>query len=91
MRGAPGAAAELKVPICLMHMQGEPGTKKRSPTITMSSRRSSASSPTGCAAELAGVNQELILIDPGFGFGKTLAHNVTLLAELRQSQGSVPA
>ena len=38
-------------------------------------------------AELAGVNQELILIDPGFGFGKTLAHNVTLLAELRQFTG----
>jgi hypothetical protein len=49
MPGALGAAAELEVPVCLMHMQGEPRTMQRSPHITMSSRRSSASSPTGCA------------------------------------------
>ena len=88
MPGASGAAAELGVPVCLMHMQGEPGTMQRSPRyhdVVSEVRRFLADRMR--AAELAGVNQELILVDPGFGFGKTLAHNVTLLAELRQFTG----
>jgi dihydropteroate synthase len=88
MPGALGAAAELGVPVCLMHMQGEPGTMQRSPRyhdVVSEVRRFLADRMR--AAELAGVNQELILVDPGFGFGKTLAHNVTLLAELRQFTG----
>jgi dihydropteroate synthase len=88
MPGAPDAAAELGVPVCLMHMQGEPGTMQRSPRyddVVSEVRRFLADRMR--TAELAGVNQELILIDPGFGFGKTLAHNVTLLAELRQFTG----
>ena len=88
MPGAPDAAAELGVPVCLMHMQGEPGTMQRSPRyhdVVSEVRRFLADRMR--AAELAGVNQELILVDPGFGFGKTLAHNVTLLAELRQFTG----
>ena len=85
MPGALGAAAELGVPVCLMHMQGEPGTMQKSPRyhdVVSEVQRFLADRMR--AAKLAGVNQELILIDPGFGFGKTLAHNVTLLAELRQ-------
>jgi dihydropteroate synthase len=88
MPGAVGAAAELGVPVCLMHLQGEPGTMQRSPRyhdVVSEVRRFLADRMR--AAELAGVNQELILVDPGFGFGKTLAHNVTLLAELRQFTG----
>jgi dihydropteroate synthase len=88
MPGALDAAAELGVPVCLMHMQGEPGTMQRSPRyddVVSEVRRFLADRMR--TAELAGVNQELILIDPGFGFGKTLAHNVTLLAELRQFTG----
>jgi dihydropteroate synthase len=88
MPGALGAAAELEVPVCLMHMQGEPSTMQRSPhyhDVVSEVQRFFADRMR--AAELAGVNQELILIDPGFGFGKTLAHNVTLLAELRQFTG----
>ena len=88
MPGALDAAAELGVPVCLMHMQGEPGTMQRSPRyddVVSEVRRFLADRMR--TAELAGVNQELILVDPGFGFGKTLAHNVTLLAELRQFTG----
>jgi dihydropteroate synthase len=88
MPGALDAAAELGVPVCLMHMQGDPGTMQRSPRyddVVSEVRRFLADRMR--TAELAGVNQELILIDPGFGFGKTLAHNVTLLAELRQFTG----
>ena len=77
------AAADTGLPICLMHMQGQPQTMQNAPhyddvvadVLTFLQQRIEA-----CRA--AGINRDRILIDPGFGFGKTLAHNLALLARL---------
>jgi dihydropteroate synthase len=86
--GLPGAlasAADLGVPVCLMHMQGDPATMQRSPCYrdVVAEVRAFLAERIS-AAEAAGVSRDLMTVDPGFGFGKTLAHNVTLLDELRQ-------
>ncbi len=83
--GALAAAAETGLPICLMHMQGQPQTMQQAPqyqdvvadVLAFLRERMAA-----CSA--AGVTKERILIDPGFGFGKTLAHNLALLARLSE-------
>lgn len=82
--GALQAAAELKVPVCLMHMQGTPRTMQQNPhyedvvTEVQEFLRQRAQ-----ACEAAGVAREAILVDPGFGFGKALEHNCRLLDQLR--------
>ncbi len=81
--GALEAAAELAVPVCLMHMQGEPGTMQREPRyrdVVAEVRAFLLARAEACRE--AGIGRERILIDPGFGFGKTLAHNQRLLARL---------
>ncbi|MFP4129342.1 MAG: dihydropteroate synthase [Halorhodospira sp.] len=81
--GAPAAAAGLGVPVCLMHMQGRPRTMQEAPAYD-----DVVADVTGfleervAAAEAAGVPRECLLLDPGFGFGKTLAHNYALLSRL---------
>jgi dihydropteroate synthase len=83
--GSLAAAAELGVPVCLMHMAGEPGTMQRAPhygDVVAEVRAFLARRMR--AAEAAGVRRGLIAVDPGFGFGKTFGHNLTLLHELRQ-------
>ncbi len=85
--GALQAAAELDVPVCLMHMQGRPRTMQASPEyadVTLDVMAFLGDRAAICIA--AGIAQELIAIDPGFGFGKTHAQNVELLANLRQLQ-----
>ena len=85
MEGALAAATDLQVPICLMHMQGSPQSMQENPhyedvvaeVSTFLEQRVNA-----CVA--AGIDEDLIVIDPGFGFGKTHAHNVELLANLTQ-------
>jgi dihydropteroate synthase len=81
--GALQAAAESKVPVCLMHMQGEPRTMQHNPVYTevvgevrefLAARRA--------AAIAAGIARERIVLDPGFGFGKTVEHNLALLRRL---------
>lgn len=83
--GALEAAAECDVPVCLMHMLGEPKTMQREPRYDdvvaevcefLRERRR--------AAVRAGIDRDRIVLDPGFGFGKTLAHNLMLLAELER-------
>ena len=83
--GALDAAAELGVPVCLMHMQGEPRTMQHSPRYgdVVAEVRSFLAERMS-AAEAAGVRRDLMVVDPGFGFGKTFAHNVTLFHELGQ-------
>ena len=82
--GALPAAAELGVPVCLMHMQGEPGTMQDRPSYRDVVFEVRAFLADRMRAELlAGVDPDLIVVDPGFGFGKTLEHNLTLLVELR--------
>jgi len=81
--GALLAATQTGLPVCLMHMQGQPQTMQRAPqyqdvvaeVLTFLQERIAA-----CGA--AGIAKERILVDPGFGFGKTLAHNLALLARL---------
>lgn len=79
-------AAEHKVPVCLMHMQGDPQTMQKHPNY-----------PNGLLKELksffkerirlcleAGIASDKIIIDPGFGFGKTLENNLTLIKHLQK-------
>jgi dihydropteroate synthase len=76
-------AAELGVGWVAMHMQGEPATMQADPTYSdVVSEVCAFLSERVAQAEQAGVEE--IWIDPGFGFGKTLAHNLTLLAHLDQ-------
>jgi len=84
--GAPGAmeaAFQTGLPVCLMHMQGEPRTMQQDPHYDDVVAEVQAFLRGRVAAcEQAGIPAERLLIDPGFGFGKTLAHNLRLLAHL---------
>ena len=81
--GALAAAAAAGVPVCLMHMQGTPETMQREPryedvvgeVLAFLTRRVAA-----CVA--AGLPRESLILDPGFGFGKALEHNLALLSRL---------
>lgn len=85
--GALQAAAELQQAVCLMHMQGQPRTMQQDPqygdvvadvTLFLRERVSECTQ--------AGIADDLLVIDPGFGFGKTPEDNIELLANLRQLQ-----
>jgi dihydropteroate synthase len=83
--GALDAAAGLKVPVCLMHMQGEPGTMQDAPRyddVVSDVRRFLAERLFAC--EMSGIDKKRVVVDPGFGFGKTLEHNLALLRALDQ-------
>jgi len=85
MPGALSMAARLKVPVCLMHMQGQPRTMQLAPSYQdVVSEVMAFLSERAAAAIDAGVAQQHILLDPGFGFGKTLEHNYQLLAGLER-------
>jgi len=90
--GALEAAAALGVPVVLMHMQGEPRTMQHSPEyddVVAEVHRFLAERIF--AAEMAGIARKNIVVDPGFGFGKTRDHNLALLAQLsRFSDLGVP-
>ena len=81
--GAIEAVSATQLPVCLMHMQGKPGTMQVAPNyaslikevLIFLEERISA-----CAK--AGIDRDKIIIDPGFGFGKTLEHNIELLGRL---------
>ncbi len=83
--GAVTAAAELGVSVCLMHMQGEPRTMQRSPGYTdvVADILGFFQARIGDCLQ-AGVERRRLVLDPGFGFGKTLAHNLELLAGLER-------
>lgn len=73
-------AAELDVPVCLMHMQGQPGSMQQSPhyeDVVFDVRQCLLDRADACLA--AGIDKNQIVLDPGFGFGKTLDHNLALL------------
>jgi dihydropteroate synthase len=83
--GALHAAAELQQPVCLMHMQGQPGTMQQKPyydDIVGEVAQFLRERVAECVQ--AGIGEDLLVIDPGFGFGKTIADNIELLANLRQ-------
>lgn len=81
--GALAAAAATGLPVCLMHMQGEPGDMQRDPCYTdVVTDVSQWLQVRAQQCEAAGIPRESILLDPGFGFGKTLEHNLSLLKHL---------
>jgi dihydropteroate synthase len=83
--GALDAAAELAVPVCLMHMQGEPRSMQQAPDyddVVATVRGFLAERIFAC--EMAGIARRRLLVDPGFGFGKTVEHNLRLLRQLQQ-------
>ncbi|MDK9762607.1 dihydropteroate synthase [Vibrio sp. D420a] len=81
--GALEVAAEAGVPICLMHMQGQPRTMQSNPTYDdLLQDVSDFLQERIAACEAAGISKDKLILDPGFGFGKTLEHNYQLLAHL---------
>ncbi len=81
--GALDAAVDLGVPVILMHMQGEPGTMQDNPTyddVVAEVRKGLLDRARTCRQ--AGIAAQDIALDPGIGFGKTVAHNLALLAHL---------
>ncbi len=81
--GALQAAAEAKVPVCLMHMLGEPGSMQVQPDYhAVVDDISWFFAERITAANEAGIKRKNLLLDPGFGFGKNLQHNLSLLANL---------
>lgn len=79
--GALDAAADTGVPVVLMHMQGEPGSMQADPQyddVVAEVHRFLVQRLF--AAEMAGIARKNLIIDPGYGFGKSVAHNMTLLA-----------
>lgn len=81
--GAVPEVADLGVAVCLMHMQGDPATMQANPQYgDVTAEIAAFLEERVAACEAAGILRERITIDPGFGFGKTRAHNARLLAEL---------
>ena len=81
--GALEAAAAANVPICLMHMQGEPGNMQVAPhydDVVEDVCEYLQSRIASC--ERQGIARNRLLLDPGFGFGKSVTHNLKLLREL---------
>ena len=77
------AAADVNLPVCLMHMQGEPRTMQSAPhyeDVVRRGARISAGSAGGLRG--GGIAASQVVIDPGFGFGKTLEHNLELFDAL---------
>ncbi|RCW73598.1 dihydropteroate synthase [Marinobacter nauticus] len=83
--GAPEVAAKAGIPVCIMHIQGEPDTMQDDPRYRNVRREvSSFLTERMRVVEQAGVGPENIILDPGFGFGKSVEHNYQLLASLEQ-------
>lgn len=83
--GALQAAAETGLPVCLMHMLGEPGTMQQDPQyedVVAEVKKFFRDRIFSCMQ--AGIPEKNLLLDPGFGFGKTLQHNLLLLKNLAQ-------
>jgi dihydropteroate synthase len=83
--GALDAAAALGVPVILMHMLGEPRTMQDDPhydDVVGDVHRFLTDRLFAC--QMAGIDKKKILVDPGFGFGKTLEHNLLLLRDLKR-------
>ncbi|MCK0538048.1 dihydropteroate synthase [Alcanivorax quisquiliarum] len=87
--GALAAAVDTGLAVCLMHMNGEPGVMQQQPSYPDDDVISAVENylrerVEACLA--AGIPRQRLVIDPGFGFGKTLAHNLRLLREMNRLQ-----
>ncbi len=83
--GALDVCAEYEVPVCLMHKQGEPQTMQDKPLyqdVVAEVRQYLSDRADACLN--AGIQKKNIIIDPGFGFGKSLDNNLSLLREMSQ-------
>ena len=82
--GALEAAAATGVPVCLMHMQGEPRTMQVSPGYgsDVMGEVMAFLADRIAACEAVGIDRARLWVDPGFGFGKEVTHNLALLAQL---------
>jgi dihydropteroate synthase len=79
------AVSRARVGVCVMHMQGEPSTMQDDPRyddVVAEVRRYLAERLSACRA--AGVGADALAVDPGFGFGKSLGHNLALLESLEE-------
>jgi dihydropteroate synthase len=86
--GAVQTCAELEVPVCLMHMQGEPRTMQQDPQYDDVVKDVAAYlQQRSIECIESGIHRNNIVIDPGFGFGKTLRHNLDLLNGLESISG----
>ena len=93
--GALEAVAKSPAAVCLMHMQGEPGTMQENPSYrdVVAEVRDYLAGRVA-VAQAAGIARDRIVVDPGFGFGKTVEHNLSLLralAEFRPLGGALLA
>tara|TARA_R110000868_G_scaffold3889_3_gene23890 strand:+ start:4814 stop:5593 length:780 start_codon:yes stop_codon:yes gene_type:complete len=82
--GALDAAADSGLPVCLMHMRGEPATMQQNPDypdVVAEVRDFLLERLAACTA--AGIAAERVILDPGFGFAKTLEHNLSLFKHLQ--------
>jgi len=81
--GALRVASEAGVPVCLMHMLGEPRTMQEKPEYTdvVQTVKLFLQERIACC-EAVGISSDTLLIDPGFGFGKTIDHNLQLVKNL---------
>ncbi|NIY81694.1 dihydropteroate synthase [Vibrio hepatarius] len=83
--GALKVAAEVGLPICLMHMQGQPRTMQNAPQYKDLLKEVEEFLQERIeACQAVGIQREQLILDPGFGFGKTLEHNYHMLAHLEQ-------
>jgi dihydropteroate synthase len=81
--GALEAAAASDAAVCLMHMRGSPGTMQDNPVYAdVVAEVAAYLGERAEAARAAGIAEERIAVDPGFGFGKTAEHNLALLRDL---------
>jgi len=86
--GALEAVATSDAAVCLMHMQGEPQRMQQAPSYTdVVEEVGRFLQDRVAACEAAGIGRERLVIDPGFGFGKTLEHNLALLSRLDRLAG----
>lgn len=81
--GALEAAAQTGLPVCLMHMRGEPQTMQDAPQYDdVAAEVAAFLQQRVDACVVAGISRERIVLDPGFGFAKTLQHNLELFSRL---------
>lgn len=83
--GAISTAADLQVPVCLMHMQGDPRSMQHEPkynNVVAEIQKFLHVRIQNCVD--AGISRSQLIVDPGFGFGKTLSHNLQLMRQLSE-------
>lgn len=84
--GVLSMAAQLKVPVCLMHMQGEPQNMQHNPFYPNGVMNDLMAffNERLLACEQAGINRSLLILDPGFGFGKRVQDNMELMRQIEE-------